>query len=78
MDDGKADHPTPIISPPNSSNYANPAPADSTPISISTDILARQVKVIDGSSDIPIIVGFHNNFLIEKVFSHPPSLTQIL
>ena len=44
---------------------------NSTPIIISTAILARQVKVIDESGDILIIVGFHNNFLLENVLSHP-------
>ena len=63
MDDGKVDHPTPIIPPPYSRNDANPAPADSTPISISTAALACQVKVIDDSGHIPIIVGFHDNFI---------------
>ena len=78
MDCGKADHPAPIIPPSNLSNDANPATAYSTPISILTAVLARQVKVIDDSSNISNIVSFHNIFFIEKFSSHPPIFTQIL
>ena len=62
MDDGKSDHPAPIIPPPHSSNYANSAHTYSAPIIISTSILAHQVKVIDNSGIIPIIVGFNKIF----------------
>ena len=66
MDDG------PNIPPPHSRNDANPAPEDSTPISIPTAELARQVKVIDNSGNIPIIVDFHNNFLLETFLKASP------
>ena len=66
MDDGKADQPAPIISPPHSRNDANTSPTESTPMSISTAVLARQVKVIDDSVDIPIIFRFHKKVLLEK------------
>ena len=72
MDDGKADHPTFIIPPPNSRNDVNSAPTDSTTISISTAVLARQVKIIYDSGDIPIIVGFHNIFVLEKCLKSSP------
>ena len=59
IDYGKAGHPAPIIPPLNSRNNVKTTPTDSTPISISISVSAHQVKVIDTSGDIPIIVGSH-------------------
>ena len=66
MDDGKSDHPVLIISPPHSRNDVDPALADFTPISISTDVLANQVKFIDDSGNIPIIFASVTIFYLKN------------
>ena len=78
MDDGKVDHPAPIIPSTHSRNDSTPATTDSTPISIPAAVLALQVKVIADSGDIPIIFGIHLKKYLKIFLSHPTNLTQIL
>ena len=72
MDDGKVDHPAPIIPLPHSINDTNPKPAYYKYINIPTAVLASHVNVIDKSVGIPITVGFHNRFLLEICLKSPP------
>ena len=75
MDDDNADHPAPIIQPLHSSNDEKTDPADYTPISISTTVSARQVKVIDDSGGCDFFSTPPQKSSLSRRFRHTTTAT---